>query len=79
MGTLSPLFAAGIVLIADRKYTNVRTGNGAFREKIFGDAAHFLIEFTGKFNAFDIFRNYIFGDILIRRDYTLMRFDQAIQ
>jgi 20S proteasome alpha/beta subunit len=60
----------GIVLIADRKYTDVMTGDGDFGEKIYGDAAHFLVEFTGKFSAFDIFRKYIFGDILIRKDYT---------
>jgi 20S proteasome alpha/beta subunit len=62
--------ADGIVLIADRKYTDVRMGTEDFRKKIFGDAAHFLIEFTGKLSAFDVFRKYILGDIMIKKDYT---------
>jgi 20S proteasome alpha/beta subunit len=62
--------ADGIVLIADRKYTNVELGIEDFRNKIFGDAAHFLIQFTGKLNAFDVFRKYILGDIVIKKDYT---------
>jgi 20S proteasome alpha/beta subunit len=62
--------ADGIVLIADRKYTDVTLGTEDFHKKTFGDAAHFLIEFTGKLSAFDVFRKYILGDIAIRKDYT---------
>jgi hypothetical protein len=50
------------------KYTGY--GIEDFDKKIFGDAAHFLIQFTGKLNAFDVFRKYILGDIMIKKDYT---------
>ena len=64
--------ADGIVLIADRKYSSLIDREPIFDRKIFGDAAHFLIQFTGKLDAFDVFRKYILGDIVISKDYTFL-------
>ena len=58
----------GIALIADRKYTSVILGREEFDQKVFGDIAHFLTLFTGVWDAFDIFRKYIVGDVIISQN-----------
>jgi hypothetical protein len=58
----------GIALIADRKYTNIILGKENFDRKVFGNIAHFLILFTGQYIAFDIFRKYVIGDIIISQN-----------
>jgi hypothetical protein len=55
----------GIALIADIKYTNIILGKKNFDSKVFGDIAHFLTLFTGQYKAFDIFRKYVVGDMMI--------------
>jgi 20S proteasome alpha/beta subunit len=58
----------GIALIADRKYTNIILGKKNFDSKVFGDIAHFLTLFTGQYKAFDIFRKYVVGDMMINQN-----------
>jgi 20S proteasome alpha/beta subunit len=58
----------GIVLIADTKFTDMTGGNTEHGRKIFGDLAHFLVAYSGTEYAFDIFRKYIVGDVLIPED-----------
>ncbi len=58
----------GIALIADKKYTNISLGNENFDSKVFGDAAHFLTLFAGQYKAFDIFRKYVVGDMIINQN-----------
>jgi hypothetical protein len=55
-------------LIADRKYTNIILGKKNFDSKVFGDIAHFLTLITGQYKAFDIFRKYVVGDMIINQN-----------
>ena len=55
-------------MIADRKYTNIILGKKNFDSKVFGDIAHFLTLFTGQYKAFDIFRKYVVGDMMINQN-----------
>jgi 20S proteasome alpha/beta subunit len=59
----------GIALIADKKYTNIILGKENFDKKLFGDIAHFLTLFTGQYKAFDIFRKYVVGDMIISQNH----------
>lgn len=58
----------GIVLVADTKFTDITGGQTKHARKIFGDLAHFLVAYSGTENAFDIFRKYIVGDVIIPDD-----------
>jgi len=58
----------GIVLVADTKFTDMTGGQTKHARKIFGDLAHFLVAYSGIENAFDIFRKYIVGDVVIPDD-----------
>jgi 20S proteasome alpha/beta subunit len=49
----------GIVLVADRKFTDYSSGSPQFCQKIFGDIEHILIGYTGWERTFDIFRKYM--------------------
>jgi 20S proteasome alpha/beta subunit len=58
----------GIVLVADRKFTDYSGNeNPQFGQKIFGDVEHILIGYTGWERTFDIFRKYMVGDLVINR------------
>lgn len=58
----------GIVLVADSKFTDMTGGQSKHARKIFGDLAHFLVAYSGTEYAFDIFRKYIVGDVVIPDD-----------
>jgi 20S proteasome alpha/beta subunit len=58
----------GIALVADTKYTDMTGGQTKHGRKIFGDLVHFLVAYSGTENAFDIFRKYIVGDVLVPED-----------
>lgn len=60
--------ADSIVLIADKKLTNVIGGKDDEGIKIIGDLAHILMGYSGAVNMFDVFRKYIVGDVIITRD-----------
>jgi hypothetical protein len=60
-------------LIADRKYTNIILGKENFDSKVLGDIIHFLTLFTGQYKAFDIFRKYVVGDMMIKQHLEFTR------
>jgi 20S proteasome alpha/beta subunit len=65
----------GVAMIADTKFTNMYGGKPKYRRKLFGDLAHSIVCYTGSEEAFNFFRKYIIGDVVINRDtsgcYTL--------
>jgi len=69
----------GIVMIADRKITDMTGNTLQYDNKIFGDMEHILIGYGGGIGTFDIFRKYIVGDItLLRHDKNGCTFDNFI-
>ena len=69
----------GIVMIADRKITDMTGNTLRYKNKIFADMEHILIGYGGGAGTFDIFRKYIVGDItLLRHDKNAYTFDNFI-
>lgn len=58
----------GIVLIADRKLTNIFDESVRYDNKLFGDLSHIVMGYTGAEKIFDIFRKYVVGEVIINRD-----------
>lgn len=55
----------GVVLIADKKMTKIG-GEPQFKDKIFGDLAHFPLAYTGKEDVFHVFRKAMVGEWLLK-------------
>jgi len=56
----------GIVMVADRKFTDLLGGTPTFGTKIFGDLEHVIIGYSGRERMFDAFRKYTLGDVFLR-------------
>jgi hypothetical protein len=77
--SISPLIAApkicfGIVLIDDRKITDMSGKVLRFTDKIFDDTEHILIGYRGGVETFDIFRIYIVGGITLLKSHNGNRY-----
>jgi hypothetical protein len=62
--------ADGIVLMTDAKLTNILgvSIKPEYGRKLFGDLAHLPMGYTGSKEAFDFFRKYIVGDVVLNRN-----------
>lgn len=58
----------GIVIVADRKFVDSYRNFQKWGEKTFGDVAHVIMGYAGNERTFDLFRKYVVGDVVIRRD-----------
>ena len=50
------------MLVTDKKLTNICGGEPQFREKIFGELAHFPLAYTGLEEVFHVFRKAVVGE-----------------
>jgi 20S proteasome alpha/beta subunit len=64
----------GIVLVADRKLTNIFDESVRYDNKLFGDLSHITMGYTGTEKIFDIFRKYVVGEVIINRDNEMKRY-----
>ena len=57
----------GVIFVTDKKLTNIYGGKPQFKDKIFGDLAHFPMAYTGLEEVFHVFRKAVIGEWTLKK------------